>query len=197
MFTNETAYVATGINDLIANTNRVHVLFATYNNVADYGSGPVDTKKEGLTIQVQNGDLEYSPITDLVFLFGTPFVEIGGAAMDKEARDAQSALEASLAIEHGEDASLIAIVYAGLSAFDEALDFGRRVKKDQPTAKVIIVTCNCHMDHKGPALEPLLQNKELEAVIVTDECGGRRTMRGLLEGFVTAWPNNVLAATMA
>lgn len=190
MFTNEADFVATGINALIANTDRLHVLFATYNNVAHYESGPVDTKNDCLTIQVQNGDLDYSPITDLVYLLGTPLAAVGGAAMEEEARDAQSALEASLAIEYKENTLFIAVVYAGLSAFDEALDFARSVKKDQPAAKVVIVTCNCDLGHKDRVLEPLLQSKELDAVIVTYECGGRATMRDVLEGFMAAWPKD-------
>ena len=132
MFTNEFDFVATGINALIAGAGKVHVLFSTYNNVAHYGSGPVDTGKEGLTIEVRNGDLEYSPAANLVYALGTPLAAIGAAVMEEDARDAESTLEAAIAIEAIEPkdgGTLIAVVYAGLSAFDEAVDFAHRIKQ--------------------------------------------------------------------
>jgi hypothetical protein len=200
MFTNEFDFVATGINALTANTKELHVLFSTYNCVAGYGDGPVNTGKEGLTIEVRNGDLEYSPVADLVYALGTPLAAIGAAAMEEDARDAEATLEAAIAIEAIEskdNGTLIVVVYAGLSAFDEAVAFARRIKQSQPGAKVVVVTCNCDLRYKEPVLEPMLQDKELEAVVVTPECGGRGTMRDILEGFVAAWPNNVPAVAAA
>ncbi|MGB7957765.1 MAG: hypothetical protein WCF77_02895 [Minisyncoccia bacterium] len=122
---------------------------------------------------------------------GTPLAQIGSEAMDEEARTAQSELEAKLKIESQANASLLAVVYAGLSAFDEALEFARKVKQDRPDAKVVIVTCDCDLRRKASILEPMLQSEELEAVVVTHWCGGRSTMRDILEKIVEVWPVSV------
>ena len=194
MFTNKADFIATGINALIANTESLYVLFATYNNVAGYKSGSVDTGREDLMIQVQSGDLVYSPAANLVYAVGTPLGKVGAEVMHEDACEAQSTLEAAIAIEPGENVTSVAVIYAGISAFEEVVDFIRRIKQDLPDTKVVLLTCNCDLQHKGYVLEPMLQNKELEAVVVTHECGGRMAMRDILDGFIAAWPNKVPAA---
>jgi hypothetical protein len=190
MFTNTDDFLVVGLGTILAGVKRLNVLFATYNNVAGYKSGPVATRKEGLAIQVQNGDLHYSSLTDLVYLLGTPLAKIGSEAIKEEARAAQSELESLLNIETAEDASFLAVVYAGLSAFDEAVAFARKVKKDNPAAKVVVVTCDCDLNNKARVLFPMLERREIEAAVVTSECGGRGTMRDILEKIVNDWPAN-------
>jgi hypothetical protein len=194
MFMDLADFVSTNIPALIAGMEKLSVLFVTYNEVNGYESGLVDTKKDRLTIQVQSGNLHYSPLTtSLVWAIGTPLAEIGSAAMDDEAREAQEAVEASIKIEVQEDTAFVAVVYAGLSAFDEALLFGRKIRQDNPAAKVVIVTCDCDPGRKRRVLVPMLETGELAAVIETYECGGREAMRKILLGFIEAWPSTVPA----
>ena len=94
--------------------------------------------------------------------------------MDEEARSAQAEMESSLKIKTTEDSSFLAVVYAGLSAFNEAVEFARKIKNDNPAAKVVIVTCDCDLNHKARGLVPMLQDKELDAVVITSGCGGVR-----------------------
>lgn len=187
MFTNTDDFLGR-LGALIVGADRLHVLFVTYNNVAGYESGPVDTGKDGLTIQVQNGDLEYSPMTNLVYLIGTALAEIGSQAMDAEAQAAQATLESQLIVEPQDNARLLAVIYAGLSAFDEAVSFARAVRRDHPTAKIVIVTCDCNLRHKQQVLEPILASGEIESVVATFECGGRATMRRILNQVMSDWP---------
>jgi hypothetical protein len=189
MFTNTTDFLTVGLPTVLAGIKRLDVLSVTYNNVAGYESGPVETGKEGLGIQVQNGNLHYSPLTDLVYSGNLMVARIGSEAMDEEARAAQVELESSLRIGTTEDASFLAVVYAGLSAFDEAVAFARKVKKDNPAAKVAVVTCDCDLTRKARSLVPMLRDKELDAVVVTSECGGRATMRDILQKIVSDWPS--------
>ena len=189
MFTHEPDFVSGGIKPLIDGVRKLHVLFATYNTVAGYRSGPVQTGRDGLTIQVQNGNLVYSPLTDLIWLGPhDPLGKLGAQIMDAEGRAAQKMVESSLQIETGESAEFIAVIYAGLSAFDEALAMGRKIKAERPKSKVVIVTCDCAIERKAQTLNPLLQNKEIEAVVVTNTCGGRQTMRSILDGVMSQWP---------
>jgi hypothetical protein len=190
MLTNTDDFLAVGLPTILAGIKRLNVLFATYNNVAGYRSGPVETGKDGLAIQVQNGDLEYSSRANLVHSSDIMTAMIGSRAMDEEARAAQSGLESSLEIEATEDASFLAVVYAGLSAFDEALAFARKIKQNNPAAKVVLVTCDCDLNRKARVLVPTLQDKELDAVVVTSGCGGRATMCDILEKIVNDWPAN-------
>lgn len=190
MFTNTDDFLAVGLPTILAGVKKLNVLFATYNNVAGYESGPVETGKEGLAIQISDGDLEYSPVADLVFSGDLMLAKIGARAMDEEARAAQAELESALKINAAEDTSFLAVIYAGLSAFDEAVEFARKIKEDNPAAKVVVVTCDCDLNRKARVLFPMLQAKELDAVVATSECGGRATMCDILEKVVNDWPAN-------
>jgi hypothetical protein len=165
MFTNEMDFVAKDISALLAGVQGLDVLFATYRNVGDYENGSVETKKEGLTITVRNGDArEYYEFA------------------------AQLEVESATEIKDQEGVSSLVVVYAGLSAFREAVAFARRIKRDHPAAKIVVVTCDCELSWKKRELEPMLQGGELEAVVVTSYCGGRTTMCDILKKIVAIFP---------
>ena len=188
MLTNTQDFLDVGLGILTAGARKLHVLLATYNNVAGYKSGLVETDKEGLAIQVQNGNLFYSPLTFLIHLPDSRLARVGAEMMDHEAREAQSALEANLVIEDQEGVEFLAVVYAGLSAFHEAVELAHKLKEDRPSAKVVVVTCDCDLTNKTRELTPMLKRKELDAVVVTHECGGRATMRNIMEKVVSDSP---------
>ena len=193
MFTKSNDFLAQGVDTLIAGNEKLHVLFATYNTVEGYDSGSVQTHKDGLTIQVQNGNLHYSSLTDLTFFVGTPLADIGAEIMDQEARAVQEDVESSLHIERHQDATFLAVVYAGLSAFREAVEMARKIKRNNPNAKIVLTTCDCVLSDKSDTLSPMLQKKEVDAVVVANRCGGRETMHDILEKIVEVWPAKVAA----
>jgi hypothetical protein len=192
MFTDIGSFLGTGIPALIAGikpNERAYVLLANYNCVGSYESGPVATGKQGLMIEVQNGNLKYSPTADLIYAFPSPICAIGAEAMDAEAGAAQAIVESATKIEQPEaDTAFIAVVYAGLSAFGKAVNFARKIKQDKPAAKVVVLTCDCDLRAKEDILRSMLQSHDLEAVIVDHECGGRGAMRDILREFVRVWP---------
>lgn len=190
MFTQPKSFVSDTLPALIAGVGGMHLLLATYNSVSGYESGDVETGVEGLTIHVQNGNLHYSPMTDLVF-YGGELGRIGAEAMDAEGQAAQASLESNVKIENDEGTLLFSIVYAGVSAFDEAVDFARKIKKDHPTAKIVVLTCDCGLNSKKRDLLPMLQDKVFEEVIVTNRCGGEDIMSYLLESIKDAWASKV------
>ncbi len=189
MFYQVPEFVSTGIPALINGTNRLNVLFATYNTVNGY-DGDVDTGKDGLSIKVQSGHLEYSPFVLPALMAPDPSMRsLGSITMREQGRQVQRELESSLKIET-QEGEFLAIVYAGLSAFSEAVEMARKIKADNPTAKIVITTCDCDIRHKTHTLTPMLERKEIEAVVVTGMCGGRGMMHDILEGIVRAWPAN-------
>ena len=83
----------------------------------------------------------------------------------------------------------LAVVYAGLSAFQESLDYARKIRKSNPQCKVVVLTCDCDPRMKELVLAKALENGEIDEAIMTSECGGYYGMREILDGFVAAWPN--------
>lgn len=164
MFTNMSDFLSVGLGTLIAGARELCVLFATYENVAGYESRPVETGKNGLVIQVRNGNQ----------------AALGGKL-------ARAAVESPLKIKAQEGVLFLAVIYAGLPAFDEAVAFAREIKHEHPVSKVVVVTCDCNLTRKARDLVPMLR-RELDAVVVTSECGGRATMRDILEKVVSIWP---------
>ncbi len=189
MFTNVPDFISSGLATLVEDHDRLHSLFATYNNVRGYGSGKVDSGVDSLTIQVQNGNLEYSPFILLGFV--PELTGLAARVMVEEGRQVQSDLENSLDLGVQEEAlgnsTFLAIVYAGLSAFRESVDMARKIKTDKPKAKVVVLTCNCKLFEKKYTLNPMLADGILEAVVVTPECGGREDMKIILESLISIW----------
>lgn len=196
-------FLETGLRDMITNMTNLHALFLTYNCVSGYENGDVDTEKRGLKIVIQNGGLQYSSTAKMAVMigaFGGPVnettLEIGKHGVQKmvrESQTAQSAIEektGDLIVEakmNGDATDVLAVVYAGLNAFDEALQYSQRLRKDIPHAKVVVLTCDCDYNHKFLKLQPLVDRDELTGVIWTDVCGGRDDMKNILEVLIALW----------
>lgn len=191
MFTELDDFLATGVPSLVTGTSRLHALFATYHEVAGYKTGYVPTRKPGLTIQVQNGGLKYSSVAKLVHSPDRDISTLGGNMMDLEASLAQFAVKANLEIRLQEGVPLVALIYAGLTAFDEAAVMARQIKMAVPASRVIVTTCDCNLKHKRDILRPILDSGEIDMAVVTWMCGGNAMMAMILEAVIEAWPASV------
>lgn len=182
---------------LIAEKRTLNALFATYGQVESYQSGPVNTGRIGLNIVVQAGNYV---TTDSILKASSASLSLalagdleGSHAISEASRQPAISAQANLtsevagALEKEECQDFLAIVYAGLSAFEQALEFAQKIKKNA-AANVAVLTCNCNLFRKSVALVPLLLSKELSHVIVTPACGGVRQMKEILEGLINAWP---------
>lgn len=190
-----TDFLVSGLRPYLEGTQRLHVLFATYNNVRMHESGPVETLKDGLTIQVQNGNLDYS--TFAVFGPLSSNFAVSRLALDQgdvEARAAERAMKSSLSLEREENAPLLAFVYAGASAFREAFDTAAGIKRDNPGSRVVVLTCDCNLEWKEHDMQPRISDGEIDQMIVTRECGGRDGMRLILDSVVEQWQPPVAEA---
>ncbi len=186
--------------ELLMGLTRLNILAVTYNNVTGFKNGPADSGKPGLTVTVQNGDLHYSPESGEIALalMMTPGLEnsqLGNALgeqmagmMDREARLAQAQLERRISSDIiTDDVPTLALVYAGLSAFKEAVNFARKLKADHPNAILVILTCDCEEGPKERELGQLIEQGIVNLAVVTGECGGRDTMEGLLRAMIEQW----------
>lgn len=184
MFLDLSEFLSTKVKELASTSKKLKILFATYNNVYGYDNGVVRGTREGLIIKVQNGNLDYSPKTNLIW---SPRLEIAVEGMNAMKREANEALSSiAPAIEEGisTDVDFIAIIYIGLSAFNESVKLARTVKQKHPNSKVIVTSCDCDLRDKRAKLLPLLKNKEIDVAVFSDECGGQRMMGSILKKFL-------------
>lgn len=183
--------------ELAGGEKELNAIFVTYNEVSDHEDGPVNTGKSGLNIIVQSGNLRYSEFSGTALVAGlatgNPFLaQAGGYAMDEEGCLAQSKVKAKTE-EHLtklNNKNLLAVVYAGLSAFQESFVYAREIRKSNPQAKVVVLTCNCDQRNKEQVLDDAIKNREINDAVMTWECGGRNGMRAILEGLIASWPNS-------
>jgi hypothetical protein len=175
MFTNISSFLENEIPVFLAGIERLHIFLGTYNSVSGHESGLVRTGLIGLTMQIQSGDLWYAPITDGERTWPPPFAAISGTATKLE-------------VKPQEEISLFAVIYAGLTGFDRAVNSARSIKQQNPGAKVAVVTCDCDPRKAEEILRPLLDSHELDFVIVDHRCGGYGAMREILDGIVRIWP---------
>ena len=193
MFTNVDDFLSHGVPQILAGVEKLHVLMASYNSVGDHESGPVNTGRDGLSITVQNGNLEYSDMTNLIFSSNPIQMALGSWVMHREGEMAQVKVESALQVEVPDQVPFVAFVYAGVSAFEKAVQMAKEVKRKHPTSKVIVTTCNCDLGMKARTLQPMLDSKEIEAVVVTPWCGGHEMMDQILRRLVEVWPEKVPA----
>lgn len=192
-------FIGEDLPRLVQGKQQMTAFFATYNVVRGHDNGLVKHGKGGLTIWVQNGDVIYSDVAFGMLAAGVfnpsdPVMRIvseaGNRKLNAQAATAQAQVEQALAdqpaIVNAEN--ILAVVYAGLSAFDKAVAFASSLRAQHSHATVVVLTCDCQLESKGFELKPLMERGVIDYALATPECGGRKPMRTLLEALVAAWP---------
>lgn len=190
-------FISNQLAELIIGKSFLTALFATYKEVYGYKSGLVKTEKTGLKVIVRNGHMAFdsSAVAGLwigaSFSFRDPEARaIGVAAVASErsrAKAAQQRVENQLGLE--KDGNVLAVVYAGLSAFEEAVDFATHLKQGSSQVTAVVLTCDCNLSRKERQLLSLMEAGQIDHGIFTRECGGFGTMKNILEKLVSIWPN--------
>lgn len=199
MFRSPEAFLRERLPEILGGRTKLGALFATYNSILDYPNGVVTTGKPGLTVLVQSGHLEYSQASYAALFFGErhlghPFGDFVGMMGVQMQHQEAVAAQASVVQQLGGvrtalgDAPVFAVIYAGLSAFDESVAFARALRQDIPHAHVVVVTCDCDASRKEVALTRALDSGDIEDAVFTNGCGGYGTMREVLDALITAWP---------
>ncbi len=174
------------------NGEKVQILFTTYNTVFDYPTGRVDTGKDDLEIYVENGNMprDLMTVIGLAMEVNYPFDPIARAMgrqatgrMKQDGEEAQKKVSAQVVrvLDRSKE-DVIIVAYVGVSGFVPALEFIKRVSEEYPLAKIIAVSCDCNNPR-----DFMPHGKEIDSLVMTSECGGRRAMKAILEGFRKAW----------
>lgn len=197
MFVSVSEFLQNILPRLIAGKTVAHAVFTTYNAVSGYKDGAVVTGKPGLSAEVYSGG--YSPpltaTLSAIKAMSRNELRVAESIINEEsglAGMAQHIVEQSMkensALEFQRSGQLFSVVYAGLHAFEEAIDFSCKFKREHPASYVVVLTCDCDIERKKGELQPHINLKELDVVVVTRKCGGYSDMRDLLEGLIAAWP---------
>ena len=174
------------------NGKKIQILFTTYNTVSDYQTGSVDTGKDNLEIYVENGNMPRNPMVVIGLAMGVnyPSHPIAQAMcrqatdlMKQDGEEVQSKVSAHAdQVLNETKKNVIIVAYVGVSAFEPALEFIKRVSEEHPFAKIIAVSCNCNKPR-----DFMPYGDYINSLIMTSECGGRQAMKAILEGFRRTW----------
>lgn len=188
-------FIANTLPAIIAGKKALTALFVTYKTVGRHPSGEVLSDKPGLKMVVKSGNHDtYSmqTITSLTLgLFPGNKVSraMGDSLFKAEGHAAMSKLRASLNdLEPETSGQVLVILYAGLSAFDEAVDYAKELRTRFSNLTIVVVTCDCDVNGKMKKLQPLLNNHSIDHVAVTHRCGGQMEMGEILDSLAEQWP---------
>lgn len=82
---------------------------------------------------------------------------------------------------------MLALVYAGLQAFDGAFGFARSLKQRSPHSAVIVLTCSCESGHKADVLQVAVDEGHIDNFVMVQDCGGRLAMGVAIDKVITAF----------
>jgi hypothetical protein len=168
-------------------------IFATYNSVHGFDSGVVNTGKNTLQVRIQSGGFSFSPAA--LALLGVAMMKSDYVLMHDLTENIRHGAErvqdrvVSLTVEPIESAGpLLVVVYAGYTAFKRAFEFARTIRANVPTAKIVVLTCDCDFASKERALHAAMDAGEITGYIKGAWCGGFGEMGELVEGLISFWP---------
>jgi hypothetical protein len=161
---------ATEVLRPLALQHSLHLLFLTCHKVKGYTSGEVDTENPRLRITIVAG---YSLDAPNKQSDGAEDVYARSLRLGQE--NAHNKLD-DVVLDNNEHTLIVA--YAGKDSFDEGLAEALKLRKKMKRSALVIVTCNCALEKKLRAIgdDPLV-----DALYVTDICGGMSAMRDILE----------------
>ncbi len=84
--------------------------------------------------------------------------------------------------------NFLAVVYAGLSAFEGPLEHAKKMREASPSAHIVVLTCDCDFEFKWIKLGPLCEQGVINEVVVTPWCGGVTAMSNMLTALINTWP---------
>ncbi|MFH0873840.1 MAG: hypothetical protein V1846_03300 [Candidatus Komeilibacteria bacterium] len=178
---------------LVAGRRSLFALFSTYNTVGGHRDGLVETGMADLSVIVSAGGYKMSLAS---LMAATTAMQAGSRAIAHAIFDASHAQAAEIQQEVGQEAQtvlaeatddILAIVYAGYSAFNAALEFAQRLHSQHPRAQVYVLTCDCDQTRKQVELRSAIDDGLITGAIETWKCGGVSDMGDLLEALISAW----------
>lgn len=170
-------------------------LFTTYNTVRGYESGELKTRKNNLCIRVENGNMPHTSdqLLELsMFLIPHPAAQlVARSASDRMGALGQNAQKQvtynaqELLKEKIQAKNIIIFAYVGLSAFEGAIEFIKKVREQNQNSTIVALSCDCNNPRDFLPHAPAI-----DFLIFTPHCGGREDMKLLLEKFHSSWPSD-------
>ncbi len=184
------SFASEGLPGLLSGRKGARVLFASYNEIDGFPSGSVEVDDSSLRIQVLSGGRpapDFGFMLDWVAHFGTSESSRFSKEFCTRAENAQAAVAGELS--EGRAFPDIAIIYAGLAAFESVIKMIDDMRKQTSESHVVVLTCDCSIHQKMPFL-----NKQhgVDTVVVTYECGGYGGMGNLVNALKEQWPKRIL-----
>lgn len=181
-------FVANVIPGLVNGRKRLRVLFSTHNQIHGYRDGKLDIKEPGLEVLVADGGVQ---VMSWAGWFDWTNAMINGDVVKSmayaerirsEADDGQSKIAEKLA---GQDEYPdVAVIYAGLSAFESTMATVRELRACAPDAHIVVLTCDCDVRSKSAQLH---RDNVVDTIVVTPRCGGCDDVGTMLEALVGQW----------
>jgi hypothetical protein len=188
------------LTKLLLGLTQLHVFAITYKDVSGFASGEIETGQPDLSLTVQTGNLVYSARSAQVsmMLLSNPELRNSslGQALDNEVYDymvsaasaVQSTVESSMStVAVSDEVPIVAFIYVGASAFDQAVDYAVRFKATHPKAKVVTLNCDCNYPVRLEKLDSLVSSGAIDYALMNGECGGRTTMAKLIKSTTAMW----------
>lgn len=175
---------------------KTRAVFATYNGVGGvYGKGgEIETGLPNLSIMVQNGNLQYSPMVYMInVLSGFDIDQFD--LMKSEAAKAQYQVSENVTNDPlPKDTKLLAFIYAGLSGPKGAGELAEEIRKNHPEATIVLTMCDCGVRRHKDHLIDLVNAGVADYLVYNLECGGFRLMKDLLEAVKKAAHDQAVSA---
>ncbi len=199
-------FVRSGLPGLVDPAAGLDVIVSTYRSVRSYPMGPVALPtRPGLRVTVLGSESDGRLASaDLGIIFGmAQGTSVGNAIADaaiterrEVAAELQERNELGILplIRSTKDRPILLVVYAGLSDFEGPVNFVRRVRGEYPSARGVVLTCDCDPGYKVGRLRPLLASGEIAAAAFASGCGGRDEMRAIVDGIISLWPETAVGS---
>ena len=183
------AFVQGALPGIIAGRTSLSAAFISYRLIGDYRDGLVATGKEGLRILVATGaeaDLTVAPRGMAILARGTlkdhqDFLAQSDADGARDLHTAQSKVS-------DPEKNDLAVVYLGLTAFDQSLNMVRSIRSASPTIQIVTVTCDCDLYDKRAKVAALVESGSISHFVVAQDCGGYVSMGNIIETMIDLWP---------
>lgn len=164
------------------------IAISTYNNVKGYKDGTYQTETEDVVAHIQNGycatNLTAALIGDMALTAGdTATATIMYNEIIQDGNEAQRKVSSNLMnqVQPDTEDNKIFIVYAGVTAFPQALQFTKELRQAYPKSIIFVLTCDCSLHKKEPTLEQFVFDRTIQGFIVSPKCGGESDLKEIFE----------------
>ncbi|MFC1702965.1 hypothetical protein ACFLZO_00685 [Patescibacteria group bacterium] len=188
MYRSLKSFLDNHLPELIAGKPRLRASFISYNHIGRHKTGAIRTDDPTLSVTTHIGNRTWSGPSNVLPVNKTAalYTDMNAA----RAIIAQQELERTFVVPPAEDGdNTLFFVYAGrLPQFYDVVDFAVGLKRKNPAAKVVVVSCKCQTYEKGHRLVWAIEDNEVAFAVEVDDCGGFESMSAIMDRLIGIWP---------